>query len=285
MRANGSNPGSRKPQPTTDSVAVQPGSGATQSTTDPHAHDAAAARGLPSLVWRFGQDRRFAMIRDLVELDGAHALDLGCGVGMYTERMAADGATAIGLEIEWSRAVEARERGLDIVAAVGERLPVGDESLDVVLLHEVLEHVADDRETIKEAMRALRPGGRVLIFVPNRWWPFETHGIQWRGRYHFGNKPFVNYLPDVLRNRLAPHVRVYTGHGLRALFDGLPGHVVHHTRIYPGFDKLATRRPRLAGALRRVLYGFERSPLRVFGLSHLLVVERDVQVGGADPHA
>ncbi len=214
------------------------------------------------------------MIQEHVDLVGADALDLGCGVGMYTARMAEAGARAIGLEIELPRAVEARERGLDIVAAVGEQLPAADASLDVVLLHEVLEHVADDQATVSESLRALRPGGRLLIFVPNRWWPFETHGIWWRGRYHFGNKPLVNWLPDAVRNRLAPHVRVYTGHGLRALFDELPGTVVLHTRIFPGFDKLATRRPALARALRAALYAAERSPLRVFGLSHWLVVER-----------
>jgi hypothetical protein len=57
--------------------------------------------------------------------------------------------------------------------------------------------------------------------------------------------------------------------------DGLPVKVVAHTQVYPGFDKVAARCPWLGRWLRRVLYAVERTPLRVFGLSHLLVIERD----------
>ena len=112
------------------------------------------------------------------------------------------------------------------------------------------------------------------MFVPNRLYPFETHGIYWRGRYRFGNAPLVNYLPSVLRNRLAPHVRAYTVRSLRHLFADLPVRVVHHTQVFPGYDKLAARVPALARLLRAVTYTLERTPLRWFGLSHLLVLER-----------
>jgi len=238
---------------------------------EPHA----ASRGLPSNVWRAGQDRRFAMVAAHVALPGARVLDIGCGVGMYTARLAGAGARAVGIEVEWARAREARGRGLDVAAAVGEALPLADGSVDAVLLHEVLEHVADDRRTVREVCRVLRPGGRAVIFVPNRGWPFETHGVMWRGRYRFGNIPLVNYLPDPLRNRLAPHVRVYTRASLRALFEGSPLRVVVHTQVFPGYDKLAARRPALGRWLRRATYVLERTPLGAVGLSHLVVVERE----------
>ena len=51
-----------------------------------------------------------------------------------------------------------------------------------------------------------RPGGRLVLFCPNRGWPFEQHGIYWRGHYRFGNIPLVNYLPRVWRDQLAPHI-------------------------------------------------------------------------------
>ncbi len=47
-----------------------------------------------------------------------------------------------------------------------------------------------------EIFRVLKPGGRLVLFCPNRGYPFETHGIYWRGKYHFGNIPLVNYLPQ-----------------------------------------------------------------------------------------
>lgn len=240
----------------------------------PGNQDGAASRGLPSALWRAGQDRRLAMIRHFGRPAGAQALDIGCGLGMYTRRLADDGALSFGLEVEWARAREARAGALDVFAGVSEALPFAAGSLDLVLLHEVLEHVADDRATAVEISRVLAPGGRALIFVPNRLWPFETHGIWWRGRYRFGNMPLVNYLPDPLRNRLAPHVRVYTAAGLREVFAELPLRVLHHGQIYPGYDKLAARRPGLGRLLRAVTYALERTPLERFGLSHLLVLER-----------
>jgi hypothetical protein len=121
----------------------------------------------------------------------------------------------------------------------------------------------------------LTPGGRAVIFAPNRLYPFETHGHYWRGEYHFGNTPLINYLPDSLRNRLAPHVRAYTAKGLRNLFLGQPVRVVHHTQIYPGYDNIAARRPALGQWVRRITYTLENTPLTAFGLSHFLVVEKE----------
>ena len=118
------------------------------------------------------------------------------------------------------------------------------------------------------------PGGRLTLFCPNRLYPFETHGHYWRGQYHFGNTPLINWLPNPLRNRLAPHVRAYTSAGLLGLFAGQPVRVVHHSIVYPGFDNVVARRPGLGRMVRRVLYALEHTPLQAFGLSHFLVLER-----------
>ena len=139
---------------------------------------------------------------------------------------------------------------------------------------EVLEHVNDDQVTLAEMARTLAPGGRAVIFVPNRWYPFETHGHYWRGEYHFGNTPLINYLPNIWRNKLAPHVRAYTRADLRRLLDGLPLRVVHHTRIFGAYDNIIARFGGAGRTLRAVLQAAERTPLRVFGLSHLLVIEK-----------
>ena len=78
--------------------------------------------------------------------------------------------------------------------------------------------------------RVTAPGGRIVMFCPNRFYPFETHGHYWRGEYHFGNTPLINYLPSALRDRFAPHVRAYSGAALKALFDdqGVPRHPPQH---------------------------------------------------------
>jgi len=237
--------------------------------------DKRASRGAPSYVWRAGQERRLQMVRQWATLPGQRVLDVGCGIGMYTAAFLRETPYVFGVEIERERALEARERAAGVVQAPGERLPFADAAFDVVFSHEVLEHVTDDRACVAEMVRVVRPGGRIVVFVPNRLYPFETHGIFWRGQYRFGNAPLVNWLPDWLRNRLAPHVRAYTAGGLRRLFAGLPVRIVHHTRIFPGYDNVVARAPALGRAVRAVTYALEHTPLRVLGLSHLLVVERE----------
>ena len=84
--------------------------------------------------------------------------------------------------------------------------------------NEVLEHVDDDAQAVRESYRVLAPGGQMAFYVPNRLYPFETHGWYWRGQYHFGNIPLINYLPNPVRNHLVPHVRAYTRRPASALF-------------------------------------------------------------------
>jgi hypothetical protein len=113
-----------------------------------------------------------------------------------------------------------------------------------------------------------------LLYCPNRLYPFETHGHYWRGRYHFGNTPLINWLPGSVRNRLAPHVRAYTGAELRGLFAGQPVRLIHHSIVYPGFDNVVASRPAAGRVLRRFLYALEHTPLQAFGISHFLVLEK-----------
>jgi hypothetical protein len=76
------------------------------------------------------------------------------------------------------------------------------------------------------------------------------------------------------RARFCPHVRAYTRRALRDLLVGLPVKIIVHTQVYPGYDKIVHRRPGLGRLLRRATYLLEGTPLRAFGLSHLLIVER-----------
>ncbi len=233
-------------------------------------------RGVPSLVWRAGQERRLAMIRRTAEmqLDGGCVLVDGCGVGIYNRALLKFTPHVFGLDVEADRVRKAAERAPNLVVAVGEQLPYASQQFDVVLSHEVIEHVQDDRLYAAEMIRVLKPGGRAIIFCPNRWYPFETHGHYWRGEYHFGNTPLINYLPNAWRNKLAPHVRAYTAHGLRRLFDGLPLKIISHRQIYPGYDNVVRRAPALGKFMRRITYFLENTPLQKLGLSHWLVLEK-----------
>lgn len=235
----------------------------------------AALRGEPSYVWRSGQERRLQMIAQFARLDEARVLDAGGGNGVYASQIGRRYNARVELfELEFARVQEARQDTPHALVAAAEFLPYAADSFDTIISNEVIEHVTDDRAAVRELLRVLRPGGRLVLFCPNRWYPFETHGHYWRGEYHFGNTPLINYLPDALRNRLAPHVRAYTKRSLRALFAGLPVAIVHHTRIYGGYDNLVQRFGTPMKRIRRALYSLEGTPFDAWGLSHWLVVEK-----------
>ncbi len=236
--------------------------------------ESAITLGHPSYVWLAGQERRLQMILQDAPVQGRRVLDAGCGLGIYLEHFAAHGAIVHGIEYDAVRAQAAAQVTPHTLQASAEALPYPDDYFDLVFSNEVLEHVQDDRQAVREAVRVLAPGGHLALFVPNRLYPFETHGCYWRGVYHFGNIPLVSYLPDRWRARLCPHVRAYRRRELRALVDELPGEIVIHRGIFAGYDMLASRRPFLGKWLKRITYALEFTPLQWFGLSHYLLFRK-----------
>lgn len=235
----------------------------------------AALRGEPSYVWRDGQQRRLEMILKFAEqrIHG-NVLENGCGVGMYIKKMSEAGGNVTGLEFDFERAHDAKNISDKIINAAGEFLPLPSLTFDLILSHEVIEHVQSDRSAIAEMIRVLKVGGRAVIFCPNRWYPFETHGIFWNNKYYFGNKLFINYLPRFLRDKLALHVNVYTKKDLAKLFKGLPIKFIERTIIFGAYDNIISRFGAFGKLLRSLLQFLEKTPLKIFGLSHFWVIEK-----------
>jgi hypothetical protein len=84
----------------------------------------------------------------------------------------------------------------------------------------------------------------------------------------------VNYLPRIIRSQLAPHVRVYTSRDLLELFHGLPVRIQKRKVLFGAYDNIIARRPGIGKMLRALLQFFEKTPLKVFGLSHFWVIEK-----------
>ncbi len=240
----------------------------------------AAQRGIPSLVWGPGQQRRLDMIvaHAQLRLDPklSHVLVNGCGVGQYAAHIAPYCHHVVGIDIEPAYLEQASQADnhLLLSRAPCEHLPLRDQSFDLVLSHEVLEHVQDDRLAMEEMVRVVKPQGHIVLFVPNRWFPFETHGFYWDDQYYWGNIPLLNYLPSAVRNRLAPHVRTYDSQALQRLIHDLPIQVVVWTYVWPGFDTLGHVYPTGQRMLRTVRTVCEDSPLAILGISHCLVLRR-----------
>lgn len=99
---------------------------------------------------------------------GGTLVEAGCATGAYLAEMRDLGWNVIGVEPDSGAAATARDRfGLDVRAATLEQANLPASCADVVAMRMVLEHVRDPRRTLAEARRILRPGGLLLVSVPN----------------------------------------------------------------------------------------------------------------------
>jgi SAM-dependent methyltransferase len=100
---------------------------------------------------------------------GARVLDVGCGPGTFIQRVQERGGCPVGIDLNEQGLALARERGLDVHRAeLKEFVAAHPGEFDVVTIFQVLEHVEDAQEFATTARLALRPGGLLIISVPDR---------------------------------------------------------------------------------------------------------------------
>jgi SAM-dependent methyltransferase len=122
-------------------------------------------------------------------------LDYGCADGGYAEALLARGLDSIvGVDVESPRIDLANARHLPNATFEvfdGRSLPFDDASFDGAFVNEVLEHVVDEAASLDELHRVIRPGGYLVVISPNRWFPFEGHGVE-VGKFRAGGYPLVS---------------------------------------------------------------------------------------------
>lgn len=230
-------------------------------------------------------ERRFALMQQYVDLHDKSILDMGCGNGRYVLKFLDYSPDVLGIDFSEGAVREYR----NVAARPGlvsqgdiQSLTFESNRFDVVLLNEVLEHVPDDRAAISEAWRVLRPGSWLVVFSPNRLYPFETHGVTVKKSgsrlpHYF---PFVPYVPLALGHRfLAYHARNYFPWELKAKILEQSFEVVCQTYIWQTFENISGSAPRVLQAfsplLRAVSYSLEKIPLiRGFGVSQVIFARK-----------
>jgi ubiquinone/menaquinone biosynthesis C-methylase UbiE len=227
-------------------------------------------------------DYRLDKVAGLVQIRGCW-LDCGCCDGEYTAALRERGADlVIGTDVDSVRVARARGRwsdraGVEFDVATAESLPFDDRHFDGVLLNEVLEHVVDQEAALRELRRVLAPGGVLVVFSPNRWFPFEGHGMI-VGSRNFGSPvPLLPWLPRRLSLPVMK-ARNYWPHELRRLVAAAGFEIAHVGFAFPLFGHY---RWLPAWAIRRylsLLPRLERLPaVRRFGVSTLVLARRPLE--------
>jgi SAM-dependent methyltransferase len=126
--------------------------------------------------------------------DRGRLLEVGCSVGLFLATARDAGWDTAGVEILPEPAEAARaDRGLDVHTGdlIEARFP--DAAFDIVYSNEVIEHVVDPLELMREVARVLRPGGLAVIRTGNaRSWSARLRGKGWQ-YYHFGGHDHIRY--------------------------------------------------------------------------------------------
>jgi glycosyltransferase involved in cell wall biosynthesis/SAM-dependent methyltransferase len=148
----------------------------------------------------------FASILDHLKALGSagRLLDVGCGGGHLLASAGRRGWRGLGTDLSHRACAVAHQAGTPVLQAESTQLPLRDACLDAVSLVNVLDHTPDPLGTLREACRVLRPGGHLVVRIPN-------------AAFH---RPWVRLLTS-----LGPLVRWYG-------WDGYP--VLHLFALTPG---------------------------------------------------
>lgn len=112
-------------------------------------------------------------------------VDVGCGTGATAVLLQRYGMV-IGVDISSLALSWSRKRGLtNLLLSAAERLPIVDNSVDVIIATDILEHLDDDVAVLKEFYRVLKPGGYVVVTVPaySILWSEHDLALMHRRRY------------------------------------------------------------------------------------------------------
>lgn len=231
--------------------------------------------------------QRLSIINAQSKIAGAKVFDAGCGSGQYLIGLLESGADAWGIEYFEERVREFRTLYPHFANRIScgdiEKIAFPENYFDIVLLNEVLEHVPNVMNCLVEIKRVLKPDGHLVIFSPNRLYPFETHGVRIRfsGAKLPHALPGIPYIPLILGRKLFHYdARNFWPSQLRGILKESGFDIKHTGFVSQTFENISGHQPNIikfAGPmLRKIFSVLNRLPgVRAFvSVSQLCVVRK-----------
>lgn len=230
--------------------------------------------------------KRLAIIERYTEVLGKKILDCGCGTGQYVLALLQRGAEVYGIEYDSEKVVRCKREHPELTERVKsgniEAMDYETNSYDIALLNEVLEHVLNENKALHEIHRILKPKGLIVVFSPNRLYPFETHSVSLK---HSRRRvpihiPFVPYIPLSLGRRLFDYVaRNYWPHQLRQQIRACGFMIVDTGYVWQTFENISGTQPKIIAALKPILRTasavLEQTPgIKAFGVSQVVIAQK-----------
>src|SRR5262245_62142090 len=201
------------------------------------------------------------VMRFMGDVAGKRVLDLGCGVGFFGGEAQKRGAWVAGLDFSATALEICRERLPQVkpLRADATKVPFRDSSFDVVLVNDIIEHLAEDlgRKMMQEVNRVMRPGGRLVLDTDNDAFLFHRKGFRRLNDWFEKGTEQRAQLREIKKTWNAPtlHIHIYSVDELRGLIEGA-GFRVEEFDTYtyidaPGRDWMMNL-PGVRSAMRKV---------------------------------
>jgi SAM-dependent methyltransferase len=155
--------------------------------------------------WWFAsrRDAVYDLIQSLKLPTEAAILEIGCSGGPLMQRLRKQGYTDVtGIDVSTSAIELAKARGVPHVSVMdGAALEFNNARFDLVIASDVLEHIEDEGKALREWARVLRPGGRLMVFVPAHSYLWSEHDVV---NHHFRRYSRTGLVEAISRAGMKP---------------------------------------------------------------------------------
>lgn len=231
------------------------------------------ARGKPAEYGQLIVKRRQRLTAACVNLEHKAILDFGCGNGAQSIEFKEYDSQITAIDIDagdlstFQDVINAEKiDNITVLQYDGRSLPFADQTFDLIVSFEVLEHVGDETVVLKELHRVMKDGSDLIMSVPNKGWIFETHGA-YLPFLPWNRVPFFSWLPHFIHRRFAK-ARIYRRRDIVRLLKS-HGFVVQSTNyITAPMDVI--KNPVLKKFLRRTIFRNDSTPFSILSTAVLV---------------